>query len=104
MKRKVYAHEIHYTTNRAVAEEMRRKTFLPYKSGLLGGGSPSSNMFDECVAHLLDDLFQGYNGTVIAYGQNTIRSTDKDVVEKKMVHPLFTIFGDEDMKSAKAFT
>ena len=34
-----------------------------------GGGSPSSNMFDECVAPLLDDLFQGYNGTVIAYGQ-----------------------------------
>ncbi|KVH43919.1 hypothetical protein Ccrd_025744, partial [Cynara cardunculus var. scolymus] len=69
MKRKVSAHEIHYTANRAVAEEMRRKTFLPYKSGLLGGGSPSSNMFDECVAHLLDDLFQGYNGTVIAYRQ-----------------------------------
>ncbi|KAK1431213.1 hypothetical protein QVD17_14512 [Tagetes erecta] len=36
MKRKVSAHEIHYTANRAVAEEMRRKTFLPYKSGLLG--------------------------------------------------------------------
>ncbi|KVI06890.1 EF-Hand 1, calcium-binding site-containing protein [Cynara cardunculus var. scolymus] len=34
--RKVSAHEIHYTANRAVAEEMRRKTFLPYKSGLLG--------------------------------------------------------------------
>ncbi|KVI06889.1 Kinesin, motor domain-containing protein, partial [Cynara cardunculus var. scolymus] len=26
-------------------------------------------MFDECVAHLLDVLFQGYNGMVIAYGQ-----------------------------------
>ncbi|KAM0008661.1 hypothetical protein Hdeb2414_s0108g00797211 [Helianthus debilis subsp. tardiflorus] len=36
MKRKMSAHEIHYTENRAVAEEMRRKTFLPYKSGLLG--------------------------------------------------------------------
>ncbi|KAJ9562357.1 hypothetical protein OSB04_007517 [Centaurea solstitialis] len=34
-----------------------------------GGGSPSSNMFDDCVAPLLDALFQGYNGTVIAYGQ-----------------------------------
>ncbi|KAL7593242.1 hypothetical protein Lser_V15G34506 [Lactuca serriola] len=34
--RKVSAHEIHYTANRAVAEEMRKKTFLPYKSGLLG--------------------------------------------------------------------
>ena len=34
--RKVSAHEIHYTANRAVKEEMKKKTFLPYKSGLLG--------------------------------------------------------------------
>lgn len=32
----VSAHEMHYTVNRAVSEEMRKKTFLPYKSGLLG--------------------------------------------------------------------
>ncbi|TYH85438.1 hypothetical protein ES332_D02G266500v1 [Gossypium tomentosum] len=32
----VSAHELHYTKNRAVSEEMRRKTFLPYKKGLLG--------------------------------------------------------------------
>ncbi|KAK2991486.1 hypothetical protein RJ640_016521 [Escallonia rubra] len=32
----VSAHEMHYTLNRAVSEEMRRKTFLPYKQGLLG--------------------------------------------------------------------
>ncbi|KAL4588383.1 hypothetical protein LXL04_001267 [Taraxacum kok-saghyz] len=30
------AHEVHYTTNRAQAEEMRKKTYLPYKQGLLG--------------------------------------------------------------------
>ncbi|KAD4179576.1 hypothetical protein R6Q59_023074 [Mikania micrantha] len=30
------AHELHYTTNRAQAEELRRKTYLPYKQGLLG--------------------------------------------------------------------
>lgn len=30
------AHEVHYTENRAQAEEMRRKTFLPYRQGLLG--------------------------------------------------------------------
>nr|GEV11548.1 hypothetical protein [Tanacetum cinerariifolium] len=36
MKRKVSAHEIHYTANRAVSEERRRKTMLPYKSGFLG--------------------------------------------------------------------
>ncbi|KAM0036381.1 hypothetical protein Hdeb2414_s0014g00425711 [Helianthus debilis subsp. tardiflorus] len=29
-------HELHYTTNRAQAEELRRKTYLPYKQGLLG--------------------------------------------------------------------
>lgn len=32
----VSPHEIHYTVNRAVSEEMKRKTFLPYKQGLLG--------------------------------------------------------------------
>ncbi|OAY25425.1 uncharacterized protein LOC110604489 [Manihot esculenta] len=32
----VSAHELHYTVNRAVSEEMKRKTFLPYKHGLLG--------------------------------------------------------------------
>ncbi|MCL7034735.1 hypothetical protein MKW94_029645 [Papaver nudicaule] len=30
------AHEIHYKTNRAQAEEMRRKTYLPYRQGLFG--------------------------------------------------------------------
>ncbi|KAK2639057.1 hypothetical protein Ddye_026852 [Dipteronia dyeriana] len=29
-------HELHYTANRAQAEEMKKKTFLPYKQGLLG--------------------------------------------------------------------
>uniref|UniRef100_A0A7N0T3I3 Calmodulin-binding protein n=1 Tax=Kalanchoe fedtschenkoi TaxID=63787 RepID=A0A7N0T3I3_KALFE len=32
----VSAHELHYKVNRAVSQEMRRKTFLPYKQGLLG--------------------------------------------------------------------
>nr|XP_043620029.1 uncharacterized protein LOC122591865 [Erigeron canadensis] len=36
MMRKVSAHEIHYTANRAISEEMRKKTYLPYKSGLFG--------------------------------------------------------------------
>ncbi|KAL3827783.1 hypothetical protein ACJIZ3_016585 [Penstemon smallii] len=30
------AHELHYTANRAQAEEMKRKTFLPYREGLFG--------------------------------------------------------------------
>ncbi|XP_059453226.1 kinesin-like protein KIN-4A isoform X2 [Corylus avellana] len=32
-------------------------------------GSPSSDMFEECVVSLVDGLFQGYNATVLAYGQ-----------------------------------
>lgn len=32
-------------------------------------GSPASSMFEECVAPLVDGLFQGYNATVLAYGQ-----------------------------------
>lgn len=29
-------HELHYTKNRAQADEMKKKTFLPYRQGLLG--------------------------------------------------------------------
>lgn len=32
----VSAHELHYTTNRAVSEDLKKKTFLPYKQGILG--------------------------------------------------------------------
>ncbi|GER29955.1 kinesin-like protein [Striga asiatica] len=32
-------------------------------------GSPSTSMYDECVAPLVDGVFQGYNATVLAYGQ-----------------------------------
>ncbi|XP_039021581.1 uncharacterized protein LOC120153766 [Hibiscus syriacus] len=39
-------HELHYTANRAQAEEMRRKTFLPYKQGLLGCLGFSSKGYD----------------------------------------------------------
>lgn len=31
--------------------------------------SPSSAIFEECVGPLVDGLFQGYNATVLAYGQ-----------------------------------
>ncbi|KAF7153338.1 hypothetical protein RHSIM_Rhsim01G0289300 [Rhododendron simsii] len=30
------AHELHYTANRAQAEEMKKRTYLPYRQGLLG--------------------------------------------------------------------
>jgi hypothetical protein len=38
-KRRVPArspHELHYTANRAQAEELKKRTYLPYKQGLLG--------------------------------------------------------------------
>ncbi|KAE8653979.1 Acylamino-acid-releasing enzyme, putative isoform 1 [Hibiscus syriacus] len=35
-KRKVSAHELHYTTNKAASENMKKKTFMPYKQGILG--------------------------------------------------------------------
>ncbi|KAK1417728.1 hypothetical protein QVD17_26862 [Tagetes erecta] len=34
--RSASAHEVHYNRNRAQAEEMRKKTYLPYRQGLLG--------------------------------------------------------------------
>ncbi|XP_073126777.1 uncharacterized protein [Henckelia pumila] len=39
----ISAHELHYTVNRAVSVEMKKRTFLPYKQGLLGclGFQPS---------------------------------------------------------------
>ncbi|KAK6160736.1 hypothetical protein DH2020_004117 [Rehmannia glutinosa] len=32
----VSAHELHYTMNRAISEDLKKKTFLPYKQGILG--------------------------------------------------------------------
>lgn len=32
-------------------------------------GTPLAAIFDECVAPLVDGLFQGFNATVLAYGQ-----------------------------------
>jgi hypothetical protein len=35
-RKPVSAHELHYTLNRAASEELKKKTMLPYKQGLLG--------------------------------------------------------------------
>ena len=40
----ISAHELHYKTNRAVSEELKRKTSLPYKHGLLGCLRFNSNL------------------------------------------------------------
>ena len=32
-------------------------------------GSPSTTIYDDCVAPLVEALFQGFNATVLAYGQ-----------------------------------
>ncbi|KAB2040774.1 hypothetical protein ES319_D02G105900v1 [Gossypium barbadense] len=48
-RRKISAHELHYTTNKAASENMKKKTFLPYKQGILGrlSFSPLSNGFGK---------------------------------------------------------
>lgn len=38
------------------------------------GGYPSLEIYDHCVAPLVDALFNGYNATVLAYGQVRILS------------------------------
>lgn len=50
----VSAHELHYTVNRAVSEEMKRKTFLPYKQGLLGclGFNPGMHEISRGIGSL----------------------------------------------------
>ncbi|KAE8698633.1 Serine carboxypeptidase-like 26 [Hibiscus syriacus] len=52
--RRVSAHELHYTVNRAMSEDMRRKTFLPYKQGLLGclGFNPGMHELSTSIASL----------------------------------------------------
>ncbi|KAL9244162.1 hypothetical protein vseg_017966 [Gypsophila vaccaria] len=32
----ISAHELHYTVNKAISQDMKKKTFLPYKQGILG--------------------------------------------------------------------
>ncbi|KAF3438996.1 hypothetical protein FNV43_RR17271 [Rhamnella rubrinervis] len=54
-------------------------------------GASSSAMFDECVAPLVDGLFQGYNATVLAYGQTgsgktyTMGTGSKDGFQKGLI-------------------
>ncbi|XP_074311719.1 uncharacterized protein LOC141647440 [Silene latifolia] len=46
------AHEMHYAAKRAEAEEMRKKTYLPYRQGLFGCiGFHSSNGYGGGVLH-----------------------------------------------------
>ncbi|XP_065847701.1 uncharacterized protein [Euphorbia lathyris] len=35
-KGQVSAHELHYTTNKAASQDLKKRTFLPYKHGILG--------------------------------------------------------------------
>lgn len=44
-------------------------------------GTPSSAMFEHCVSPLVDGLFQGYNATVLAYGQVYIQLINKDLIK-----------------------
>ncbi|KAL0686144.1 hypothetical protein Bca4012_052992 [Brassica carinata] len=44
-------------------------TVSPSEPQSKGGGYPSMEIYDHCVAPLVDALFKGYNATVLAYGQ-----------------------------------
>ncbi|CAO2817836.1 unnamed protein product [Amaranthus hypochondriacus] len=35
-KGRISAHELHYTVNKAISQDMKKKSFLPYKQGILG--------------------------------------------------------------------
>ncbi|KAL6557950.1 hypothetical protein OROMI_018300 [Orobanche minor] len=49
-------HELHYTANRAQAEEMRKITFLPYRQGLLACLGFSSNSYGPMPSMALLEL------------------------------------------------
>ncbi|CBI36924.3 unnamed protein product, partial [Vitis vinifera] len=54
-------HELHYTANRAQAEEMKKRTFLPYRQGLLGCLGFSSKgyaMYEPPLLVLLHQLMK----------------------------------------------
>ncbi|KAK1433517.1 hypothetical protein QVD17_10428 [Tagetes erecta] len=50
---RVSAHELHYTVNRAVSNDMKKKTFLPYKQGILGrlAFNPSAQALSNGFGH-----------------------------------------------------
>ncbi|RDY09380.1 hypothetical protein CR513_06243, partial [Mucuna pruriens] len=50
-------HELHYKANRAQAEELRKKTFLPYRQGLLGCLGFSSKGYGALIVGLYDRMF-----------------------------------------------
>lgn len=52
-------HELHYTANRAQSEEMRKKTYLPYRQGLLGclGFSSKSYGAMNGIARALNPVY-----------------------------------------------
>lgn len=63
------AHELHYTANRAQAEEMKKKTFLPYRQGLLGclGFSSKSYGAFSGFTRNLNPLSSRWNGNSKRY-------------------------------------
>ena len=66
-------------------------------------GSPSSAMFEECIAPLVDGLFQGYNATVLAYGQVKLAQLTLNM----LFHPLYfavDIFNLLQTGSGKTYT
>ncbi|ESQ45500.1 hypothetical protein EUTSA_v10010087mg [Eutrema salsugineum] len=64
-------------------------------------GSPSSLMFEECVAPLVDGLFHGYNATVLAYGQTgsgktyTMGAASKDGTSNGLIPKVMSALFDK---------
>lgn len=72
-------------------------------------GSPSSAMFEECVSPLVDGLFQGYNATVLAYGQVQLYKIFRSPLVESLYHVVSRILVPEflDMQqtgSGKTYT
>ncbi|XVE70007.1 hypothetical protein DITRI_Ditri10aG0037100 [Diplodiscus trichospermus] len=78
-RRKVSAHELHYTTNKAVSENMKKKTFLPYKQGILG--RLAFNPAVHALANGFGTLTPLSNQSLNISPDATIKEDDDDVEE-----------------------
>lgn len=67
-------------------------------------GSPSSDMFEECVSPLVHGLFQGYNATVLAYGQVNFIAKALDTCFSISFFLLLTLFILLQTGSGKTYT
>lgn len=65
----IRAHLIHPPDHPQVAVRGYQARAFPFDQVYGDGAQPSGALFGDCVAPLVEGLFEGYNGTVLAYGQ-----------------------------------